>query len=213
MTALRNILKRRPTLPTAISLLALAVASTGTAVAATTGQLVNITDPSTAANKARVDGTGRLHVGDGAGPLTIDETPLSQVFRFTSNGGASDLCQVVAAPPAGKALVLKSLNVNVLSGGSSGFVDNADFVVYANATCTYPYVTAITPTERGAHQFNYEPGVTIPAGQSIAVRLFSTDLTWQMQGQGYLVAASTVPAVVKSAADKGTPPKGSPDPR
>src|SRR5437868_4880147 len=50
---------RRPSLPTAISLLALSIVLTGTAFAAT-GQLVNIVDGSNPANVAKVDSTGQL---------------------------------------------------------------------------------------------------------------------------------------------------------
>ena len=59
MTVLRRALKLRPSLPTGLALLALAIASTGTAAAAT-GQLVNITDPITTANKAKVNTSGQL---------------------------------------------------------------------------------------------------------------------------------------------------------
>ena len=44
----------------------------GTALA-TAGQVVNVSDP-TAANTAKVDSAGKLYVGDGAGPLSVDGT-------------------------------------------------------------------------------------------------------------------------------------------
>ena len=52
---------RPPSLATSIAVLALVVATTGTAAAAT-GQLVNIVDPAHANRKARVDATGNLKV-------------------------------------------------------------------------------------------------------------------------------------------------------
>ena len=45
----------------------------GTAFA-TAGQIVNISDRSSAANFAKVDAGGKLAVGDGSGPLTVDGT-------------------------------------------------------------------------------------------------------------------------------------------
>jgi hypothetical protein len=54
-------LRRGPSLPTAIALLALAIAVTGPASAAT-GQLVNIVDPNNSALAARVDSGGNLKV-------------------------------------------------------------------------------------------------------------------------------------------------------
>jgi hypothetical protein len=63
----------RPSTGTILGALALFVALGGTALAAT-GTIVNIADPTTASNVAHVDATGRLEVGDGSGPLTIDGT-------------------------------------------------------------------------------------------------------------------------------------------
>jgi hypothetical protein len=59
-----------------IACLALLLAAGGTSYAtvAATGNPVNIVDPVTAANKAKVTGDGKLNVGDGNGPLTVDGT-------------------------------------------------------------------------------------------------------------------------------------------
>ena len=48
----------------------------GTALA-TAGQVVNVSDPVTA-NTAKVDSTGRLNVGDGLGPLSVDGTVVGR---------------------------------------------------------------------------------------------------------------------------------------
>ncbi len=56
-----NALRRGPALPTTVALLALAIAVTGPAVAAT-GQLVNLVDPNNSALVARVDSGGNLKV-------------------------------------------------------------------------------------------------------------------------------------------------------
>ena len=45
---------------------------------ATVGQTVNISDNSSSAYFAKVDSTGKLAVGDGAGPLTVDGTVVGR---------------------------------------------------------------------------------------------------------------------------------------
>ena len=80
-------------LPLAIGALALAILTTGTAVAAT-GSLVNIVDPVTKAG-ARVDLGGKLRVGDGSGPLTVDGT-----VRTVAGGGTQAVTGTVNAVPA-----------------------------------------------------------------------------------------------------------------
>jgi hypothetical protein len=56
-----------------IACLALLLAAGGVSYAAT-GNAVNIVDPVAAANKAKVDASGKLYVGDGSGPLSVDGT-------------------------------------------------------------------------------------------------------------------------------------------
>ena len=60
----------RPRAGTILAGLALFVALGGTAMAAAT--VVNIADPTTPSRVAHVDSAGKLEVGDGAGPLTVD---------------------------------------------------------------------------------------------------------------------------------------------
>jgi len=102
---LRHALTRRPSLPTAIALLALAVATTGTAAAAT-GQLVNISDPTTAANVARVDAAGALKTTT-SGTVSARPTPPASTFdtfgsitNFYKNGS-----QYLVITPATSATV------------------------------------------------------------------------------------------------------------
>jgi hypothetical protein len=65
-------------MPTAISLLALSIAVTGTAWAAT-GQLVNIADPTAAGNIAKVDSTGALKT---TAPATPPQPPAKPLTRW-----------------------------------------------------------------------------------------------------------------------------------
>ena len=68
-----------------------ATALTAAAVSAATGSSINITDPAQPASKARVLG-GKLSVGDGSGPLTVDGT-----VRVNDWGGALTVDGTVAA--------------------------------------------------------------------------------------------------------------------
>jgi hypothetical protein len=63
----------RPSTGTILGAVALFIALGGTALAAT-GTIVNIADPTTASHVAHVDSNGRLEVGDGSGPLSVDGT-------------------------------------------------------------------------------------------------------------------------------------------
>src|SRR4051794_40003705 len=126
---------RRPTPAGVLAFIALLIALGGTALAAT-GQLVNITDPTTAANKAKVDATGHLVVGDGSGPVTVDGTVvardsgLSTYVHVIGNGGnASGSCQVIGAPPSGKAWVIKSMTLNILDENGTPFAPGQNVVI------------------------------------------------------------------------------------
>jgi hypothetical protein len=198
---------RRPTPAGVLAFIALSVAIGGTALAAT-GQLVNIADPGNAANVAKVDGSGRLTVGDGAGAMTVDgtvtsrETPLANLVHIAGNGGATT-CQIVSAPPAGKAWVLKSLSVSVDSPGSTPFGPNQFIAVMPNTTCSFPYATVFPLTSVGLQQWNFEPGLAVPAGGGVAVYELNTTASWHLTAEGYSVPAGSVPAA--AAARKKTP--------
>jgi hypothetical protein len=83
---LTTVLRRipRPSAALLVGLLALAVATTGTAVAAST--VVNIADGADDTRVAKVDATGKLAVGDGVGSLTIDgKVTTGLPVPFTAN--------------------------------------------------------------------------------------------------------------------------------
>jgi hypothetical protein len=187
---LRSVLSRRPTLPTAIALLALAVASTGTAVAAT-GQLVNIADGSNAARLAKVDVAGKLAVGDGAGPLTVDgavsETApanLVRVFGFPSSS-----CPTNYTVPAGKALIIKSITffAHSTSPGSDSEID-----VYSGAGCGSFIAAGVTDRTDETIAESFGAGMALPAGSVISSYAYNSAGSYALQG--YLVPAAAVPA-------------------
>jgi hypothetical protein len=79
---------------------------------ATAGQVVNVSDP-TAPNTAKVDASGRLSVGDGGGPLSVDGTVTSRAAAPASPWSASsDIAnggKYIAGPTTG------SINITSLS--------------------------------------------------------------------------------------------------
>lgn len=81
----------------AVGLLALAIATTGSAMAAT-GQLVNIADGKNAGQLAKVDALGRLLVGDGSGPLTIDVEREPWLVTLSSTSGTAAVCVGIPVP-------------------------------------------------------------------------------------------------------------------
>ncbi|HEX8101188.1 MAG TPA: hypothetical protein VF533_01110 [Solirubrobacteraceae bacterium] len=96
----RRVLRRlrAPSLPTAISLLALSIVVTGTAFAAT-GQLVNISDGSNAGNVAKVDSTGALKVGGTVTTSNSTPVPLRpfRAFSFAYDDGPAQLTPATSA--------------------------------------------------------------------------------------------------------------------
>src|SRR4051794_27335088 len=138
---------RRPSPASVLAFIALMVALGGTALAAT-GQIVNIGDGTTAGRLAKVDADGKLLVGDGSGNMTIDgnvkDGGLFTTFRgygFGSNGN----CVTVATAPAGKALVVKDLAVNVLTAdGTLPYV-----AVYGGAGPCSGFLEYVDVTGRG----------------------------------------------------------------
>ena len=80
----RRIRGRAPSLPTAISLLALSIVLTGTAFAAT-GQLVSIADPSNSAHVAKVDANGALRTSLNGNALLAPAQPFASAVSMTAN--------------------------------------------------------------------------------------------------------------------------------
>jgi hypothetical protein len=82
---------------------------------ATAGQVVNVSDP-TAANTAKVDSAGKLYVGDGAGPLSVDGTVSGRSAAPASPWHASDDVSSFGSPGA-----LNITSVSLSTNAPSGF--------------------------------------------------------------------------------------------
>lgn len=110
-----------------LAFIALMVALGGTALAAT-GTLMNIADPSNAANIAKVDSPGRLRVGDGSGSLTVDGTvtarpltpsaPWQRAIAGRGSPGAFLLDELVG--PTSRQINVSSLTIAIAQGQPAG---------------------------------------------------------------------------------------------
>jgi hypothetical protein len=193
----------RPSPALVLAFVALLVAMGGTAYAATS--IVNLADPTTPANKAKVDATGHLYVGDGAGRLSVDGTvtaqpaPASAFYHHGSlNLRENSGCVLIATPPAGKALVVRQARVNVLPVTSPG--PGHEVVLWASADCNGPYVgRAYAASVAQYAVIPFDPGLGIPAGSALSAQFFGS-----AQGDifvdGFTVASSLVPGSGASGA-------------
>jgi hypothetical protein len=186
-----------------LAFLALTVALGGTALAAT-GQLVNIADPTTASQVAKVDATGKLNVGDGSGALTVDGTVTNReaaasnflrFFRSVSNGSG---CVTLYAPPSGSAAIIKAVQLNVFQVGPTGTGNVIDFFV-GSSPCGGALVASSNPGGIGAVHVPFEPGVGIPAGQQLSAQAYGSPVA-EVFGTGYKVSASSVPTTATKEA-------------
>jgi hypothetical protein len=189
----------KPSPAMAVAIIAVVLATAGTAFAAT-GQLVNIVDPTNAARAAKVDASGRLHVGDGSGPLSVDgtttgaEAPANTLHRSFAFPGPT--CTPLATPPAGKALIIKSVALDILTATSPGPGTFASLHIGTNGCESF--VMEINPPGTGLINQPFEPGLGVPAGQRLWVSAFN--ISSEAFAFGYSVAASAVPATASASA-------------
>lgn len=200
--------RARPSTGTVLGLVALFVALGGTALAAT-GQLVNIVDGTNGSNLAKVNGSGQLQVGgtvkasDGSGPLTVDgrtgDGDVATAFRHSEFVPNGQPCDPLVTAPAGKALVVRtvSLDAYVIAPNSVPY-----FEVSVNCTGFLQYVDV---TERGHETLEFDPGVIVPAGQSLGVR--ATGLEGFALVTGYTVPSASAPASGTTVARGGASPR------
>ena len=175
---------RKPSPGTVLGLIALVVATTGTAFAAT-GQLVNIADGSNAARLAHVNSSGQLQTQVN-GTITSREAVPADLYRARANSNNS--CVAAATPPSGAALVIKTVNIDVISvGGSQPFVKLLD-----RRELSGSYVTDVELTGRGLITLPLDPGIAIPSGQRLWANTSAGNV--QVSAIGYQVPGGSVPA-------------------
>lgn len=104
---------------TIVVAIALTVVAFPVGVLAATGSLVNITDPTHPAYKARVSSVGALTVGDGGRSLTVDGTVVAQPaapalpWSYANNNASG---YYVVAGPTSQTINVTSLTVSPYSG-------------------------------------------------------------------------------------------------
>lgn len=135
-----------------ITLMVVAVSAatilTPAAVNAATGSSVNITDPVYAANKARVTG-GKLYVGDGYGPMTVDG-----LVRVSDGTGALTVDGTVSAVPKDAATTW-SANGTIDNGGSTQLLlrDLTTAAGISINSIALSHITGTGPVEVVLHAF------------------------------------------------------------
>ncbi len=95
----------------------------GTALA-TAGQVVNVSDPVNA-NTAKVDPAGKLDIGDGAGPLSVDGTvtsrPAAPASPWRASKGIQAALAIIAGPSASP-INVTSLSISTNAASGSGIL-------------------------------------------------------------------------------------------
>ena len=164
------------------------------------GSLVTLVD-SDGPSQAQVDdGSLRVRIG-GKQVIARPQDPSGYVRGFGAAVGAT--CEKIIAPPAGKALVVTTLLVNVTSNPSPSPADWVAF--YTGPNPCLSYVMHDVPATTGLRSLPLEPGITIPEGHSLWM-LKNDEVTAYATAIGYSVAASAVPAEAPASANEDQDP-------
>jgi len=188
---------KKPSPAMATAFLALMIALGGTAIAAT-ATIVNIADPTTPANKASVDARGHLVVGDGSGALSVDGVVIAQaaapntIFHSGHNvGGEGNAgCITIATPPAGKALIVREVRVNVYKNPKPG---SSKITITRGKGCGDALAGDVSPPTVGQTVVPFDPGYIVPY-TSVLSAYTGGQLEANLYVDAYTVAASAVPA-------------------
>jgi hypothetical protein len=105
-----------------------------------------------------------------------------------STGPNSQGCLPVAAPPAGRALVVKQFNIDVVSAQNAGPIAQ----IFVGPTCTGRLVQEVALPQRGLVTVPMGAGLAVPAGTPITVAVGSAFAS--VNAFGYTVQSSAVPA-------------------
>jgi hypothetical protein len=157
------------------------VAAATAAVAATTQ--VNIADPTATTRIARVEPGSRL---------AVQEVEPTSFFHLTTGLGYLQPCTQIAAPPNGKALIVRQVRLDISTNGGNG----AGYVaLFANADCALNgLVGRVTPTgdSTGLSTMSFDPGLSVPAGHVLSAQAFNQVFVYTFV-DGYTVASQVAP--------------------
>jgi hypothetical protein len=194
----------KPSTGTVLGIIAIVIAMTGTAFAAT-GQLVNIVDGSNAARVAHVSSYGSVQVGDGSGPMTVDGTTTSRqalpqnFVRFSRYVQFANSCTPVITAPAKRALVITDI---VAGMGATGATDSVTSFYTNGCSDQVQHIFGLSQNETKPVPLG--PGIVIPAGQSLEIYASAGGL--YASGFGYSIPAADAPASQLLVASSGRKP-------
>jgi|SoiMethySBSTD1v2_1073268.scaffolds.fasta_scaffold138027_2 hypothetical protein len=161
---------------------------------------VAIQDP-ISGKKVAVDVARRMFVYDQVGDW--DETPANFVTIFFN--GASG-CTPIYTVPAGKALILKGMNVYLFKV-NTGSVD-LQTILFGAASCTGGVIAAALSAQvQESKAVEFGAGIAIPAGHVLSQSSLNNAGTGNLYG--YLVPAGWVPASAPTSAS-AAPKEGNP---
>jgi hypothetical protein len=186
---------------------------------AVSGSNVFVTDAVTGA-RAKVDSAGNQQVHQNgtvtvAGSVTASQ-PTASIYRsnFVSDGPCATTapfkCPTVAKPPAGKALVLTDIHLDVRVALATGIGEDLDFWISSDGTCDQATFTVtvddVNPAGIGEIVLPMDTGLAIPAGEALCVlNGDSVNITAESYAFGYTVAPNAVPAAAPLST--GLPPR------
>jgi hypothetical protein len=136
------------------------------------------------------NGTAKANVTTGGQLLGTETAPST--FRVLATQASGDgLCHQFAPAPAGKGLVVRSIDVTVTLSSTSGL---PILGVYPNGACTGKGL-AVVPTDTAAvTTIPITPGFALASGHRMSIKVFSPGATANAFAYGYLVPSSDVPS-------------------
>jgi hypothetical protein len=195
----------RPSTGTILGGIALFVALGGTAAAAT-GTLVNIGDPTNSADVAHVTSAGRLETAGSDSVTNTVSTELATPSAYINSSVASVIgdssCVEVAAPPSGKAMIVRDVIFNVVQDPSPGVGQH--IVIFPDANCSGSAVADVNPATIGEITLPFDPGLGIRAGSGLSA-VAQGSVGAELYLEGYAVPSSQVPATRVTTLGSRTP--------
>ena len=152
------------------------------------GQLVEIS--SVSGRKADVTRAEQLQ--------TAEASPHQFVRGVSATSGGS--CATLLTAPSTKAIVVKTVVVDIYSATNPGFVLLS---VATGATCGTNYVMGVDVDSRGVTELHFEPGVVVPANARFTA--LANSVGAEVSAYGYKVTDTAVPATVADASPPDRP--------
>ena len=191
----------RPGTGTILGAIAVFIALGGTAFAAG-ATVVNIADPTTPANVAHVNSAGQLQISGSASVTNTVSTELAAPSAYLNffAGLTNGTCVEIAAPPSGKAMIVREALVDVVSDPNTS--DN--FGLIEGTACQGSVVAEVNAPTIGEITLPFDPGLAIPAKSGLSA-FANGSLQVDVGIEGYAVPSSQVPAGAVRASGAKSP--------